>query len=141
MEEDEQQAIVERYIMLCRRYNMTHVNERDRFDPAQVQVQSAAIDLPPGVYEAYAGRYEMIDAPTDLVNGLGETITLSVEDERFLVETRQGKMQFHPETETLFAAALDRNITLQLLRDDAGHTTELVIKLLDGREIRAKKVG
>jgi hypothetical protein len=140
MEEDEGQAIVERYIMLCRRYNMTHVNERDRFDPKQVQIQCAAIELSPGLYEAYAGRYELIDAPTDLVNGLGETITLSVENERFLVETRQGKMQFHPETETLFAAALDRNITLQLLQDDEGRTTELAIKLLDGREIRAQKV-
>jgi hypothetical protein len=82
----------------------------------------------------------MIDAPTDLVNGLGETIILSVEDQRFLVETKQGKMQFHPESETLFVAALDRNITLQLLQDDAGHTTGLAIKLLDGREIHAKKI-
>jgi hypothetical protein len=127
--------------MLCRRYNLTHVNERDRFDPTQVQIQHATIELSPDVVEAYVGRYELVDAPTDLVNGLGETITLSVEGERFLVETRQGKMQFHPETETLFVAALDRNITLQILQDDAGHTTGLAIVLLDGREIRAKKVG
>ncbi len=141
VDEDEKRAIVERYIMLCRRYNMTHVNERDRFDPAQVQVRRAAIELPPGTYEAFAGCYEMIDAPTDLVNGLGETITLSVEEERFLVETRQGKMQFHPETEVLFSAALDSNITLLLQKDAQGHVTGLAITLLDGREVCCRKLG
>ena len=132
---------VDRYIMLCRRYNMTRVNERDRFDPAQVQVRRAAIQLSPATYEAYAGRYKLIDAPTDLVNALGEIVTLSVEDERFVVESRQGKMQFYPETEVLFTAALDRNITLLLQQDAQGQVTGLVITLLDGREVCCRKLG
>ena len=82
----------------------------------------------------------MIDAPTDLANGLGEIIALSVEGERFLVETRQGKMQFHPETEVLFSAALDSKITLLLQKDEQDHVTGLAITLLDGREIHCRKV-
>jgi len=107
MSGQESQALVERYITLASRYNLTHVNEHNLFDPAQVRVRSAPLDLPPSVYATFAGRYELVDAPADLVAGLGETVTLNVEGQRFLVETRQGKMQFHPHTEHLFAAVLD----------------------------------
>ncbi len=140
MEEAERAAIVGRYILLCQRYNMTHVNERDRFDGTRVCIRAAAIELEPGTYEAYVGRYELVNAPTEVVGVLGSTITLSLEDERFLAETRQGKMQFHPETETLFFSALDRGITILLLKDDEDQTTGLVLKLLDGRELRANRV-
>ena len=140
MAEEESQAIVERYIMLARRYNLTHVNERDRFDPAQVQVEKAALKVSADVYETFPGRYEMVDAPTDLVQGLGAIITLSVEEKRFLVETNQGKMQFHPQTERLFTAALDSNIVLRLIQDAQEQTTGLVITLLDGRQVDCRKV-
>jgi len=136
----ERKAIIDRYIMLCRRYNMTHINERTPFDAAQVDVRAMAIELEPGVYEAHVGHYELVNAPKEIVNGLGDTITLSMEGERFLIETRQGKMQFYPETERLFFSALDRGITIRLLKDDEDRTTGLVVKLLDGREIRAERV-
>jgi hypothetical protein len=67
-------------------------------------------------------------------------VTLSVEEQRFLVETKQGKMQFHPEAENLFTASLDANITLRLVQDDQGRTTGLVITLLDGRQVNGRKV-
>jgi hypothetical protein len=133
-------ALIDRYIELCRCYNLTHVNERDLLDPAQVEIRAMAIELELGVYEAYAGQYELVDAPQEVVQGLGNRIALSLEDERFLVESKQGKMQFHPETEMLFFAALDRNLTILLLKDERGQTTGLVITLLDGRRIRARRV-
>jgi len=140
MKQAECAALIDRYVELCRRYNLTHVNERDPFDPAQVEIRAAAIGIEPGVYEAYVGQYELVDAPEEVAQGLGNRIALSLEDERFLVESKQGKMQFHPETETLFFAALDRNLTILFSKDERGQTTGLVLTLLDGRRIRARKV-
>jgi hypothetical protein len=140
VEEAQRRAIVERYVMLCRRYNVTHINERTPFDAAQVDLQATAIALDPGLYRAYAGSYKLIDAPAEIVDGLGDTVTLSLEGDRFLVETKQGKMQFHPATETLFFSALDRDLTILLEKGDEDQITGLVVRLLDGREIRAKRV-
>jgi hypothetical protein len=141
MDRAERTALIDRYIELCRRYNLTHVNEREPFDPTKVEIRTAAIELEPAVYEAYVGQYDLVDAPVEVVQGLGDRISLSLEDERFLVESRQGKMQFHPETETLFFAALDRDLTIRFSKDELGQITGLVITLLDGRRIRARRAA
>ena len=55
-------------------------------------------------------------------------------------QAKEGQMQFHPQTETLFFAAMDPNITIQLLQDGGGRTTGLAIQLPDGRGIHAERV-
>jgi hypothetical protein len=140
MEGAERKAIVDRYITLCRRYNMTHVNERTLFDAAQVDCQTMGIELEPSMYRAYVGRYKLVDAPAEIVDALGDTVTLSLEDDRFLAETRQGKMRFYAETGTQFFSAVDKDIKLLIVRDGEGQPTGLVVRLLDGQEIRAQRV-
>jgi hypothetical protein len=44
MPEQERQAIIERYIALARRYNLTHVNEHNRFDPALVRAHKTKVE-------------------------------------------------------------------------------------------------
>ncbi len=65
---------------------------------------------------------------------------MSLEDDRFLAETRQGKMRFYAETGTQFFSAVDKDIKLLIVRDSEGQPTGLVVRLLDGQEIRAQRV-
>ena len=139
MEDAEYEETAERYIALCQQYNMTHVNERTPFDAAQVRERQRGIELDPSVYEGYVGRYEIVGATAEIVYVLGDTVTVSVESGRFLVETKQGKNRFYAETETRFTLALDSAVKLHFARDDQGRATELLIQLRDGLEVRAER--
>jgi hypothetical protein len=103
------------------------------FDPAQKKApppEPVAIELDPGMLEAYVGVYEFVP---------GELIHVKLEQEGLLIGDGQEWVPLYPETQTQFFAEVD-DIRCMFVEDAAGEVTGLNLKV-QGLELPpAKKV-
>ena len=98
----------------------------------------AKVELDPRICEAYVGQFR-IYTPKDLIDAIGEVITITYEDDSLFIESKQGKGPIHPESETRFFIEEPIDIRLEFAKE-GDRVTELVIDLIGLREIRSTRI-
>ena len=84
----------------------TELPEAPDAPPTETGEESPAAKIDPAVYDAYAGRYELVP---------GLILNVTREDDRLMVQpTGQAKAEMVPESETLLPAKLSRSAQLPL---------------------------
>jgi hypothetical protein len=110
-------------------------------DHMEAETQAVAIALDPAVYEAYVGVYK-IDGAAEVLAVMGDTITVTTDGSALFGETKLGKQEMFPESETTFFSIPDNGNRLIFVVDETGRAGELIISLLRGvRELRGKRMA
>lgn len=108
----------------------------DKMQPEEKRVQ---IKIDPEIYDAYVGQYEL-EAPESVISVSGNILTISKEGDRLFVESKPGKSEILPESETVFQQK-DSPTKLIFVKDSEGRVTEMIIGVMGIREFRAKRLG
>ena len=111
-------------------------------DQTKAKAKSVAIKLDPKIYDAYVGQYRLVDAPPKIIEQSGDLITITKENNRLYLQSEvTGKVEIHPETETLFFIKTD-NTKILFTEEDNGEVTGMTVDImgLGLRVINAKKL-
>ncbi len=111
-------------------------------DQTKAKAKSVAIKLDPKIYDAYVGQYRLVDAPPKVIEQSGDLITITKENNRLYLQSEvTGKVEIHPETETLFFIKTD-NTKILFVREDSGEVTGMTVDVMGHgfRVLNAKKL-
>jgi CubicO group peptidase (beta-lactamase class C family) len=108
----------------------------DKMQPVEKRVQ---IKIDPEIYDAYAGQYEL-EAPDSVISVSGSMFTISKEGDQLFLESKLGKSEILPESETVFQQE-DPPFKLIFVKDNEGQVTEIIISVMGIREFRAKRLS
>lgn len=110
-------------------------------DKMETKAEIVEIKLDPKIYDAYVGQYKLVNAPPEVIEVSGDLITITKENNRLYLQSKLGKVEIHPETETLFFSKAD-NTKILFVREDSGEVTGMSVDAmgLGLRVINAKKL-
>ncbi len=108
----------------------------DKMQPVEERVQ---IKIDPEIYDAYAGQYKL-EAPESVISVSGNILTISREGDQLFLESKLGKSEILPESETVFQQ-VDSPFKLTFVKDSEGQVTEIIISVMGIREFRAKRLS
>jgi len=109
----------------------------DKMQPAK-EATRIQVEVDPKIYDDYVGTYR-IQAPPEVISAAGEILTITKEDKRLFGETKMGKVELYPESETVFNVE-NPPIKHTFVRNDEGKVIEVILSVMELREFRAKKM-
>jgi CubicO group peptidase (beta-lactamase class C family) len=110
-------------------------------DKMETKAENMEIKLDPMIYDAYVGRYKLVNAPPEVVAVSGDSFTITKENKCLYLQSKLGKVEVHPETETLFFVKED-NTKILFVREDGGEVNGITVDAmgLGLRIINAEKL-
>lgn len=108
----------------------------DKMQPA-AETTRIQVEVDPKIYDDYVGKYR-IQAPPEVISAAGEILTITKEGNRLFGETKMGKVELYPESETVFNVE-NPPIKHTFVRNDDGKVTEVILSVMELREFRATK--
>ncbi|UCD48519.1 MAG: serine hydrolase [Phycisphaerales bacterium] len=96
------------------------------------------IEVATEIIEAYAGKYQVVNAPKEVTSVLGETVEVILKDNRLVIENA-GIGQLRAESETRFFSQMP-GIKITFLKDATGAVTGLALTAGQIREIHAERI-
>lgn len=109
----------------------------DLMEPARELVP---VEIDPEIYDAYVGRYRL-RGPAEVLGTMGETLTITREGSRLLAESKVGKAELCPLSETEFFVRGLSDFKAAFTKDESGRATGLVMDLMGVREVRGEKLA
>jgi CubicO group peptidase (beta-lactamase class C family) len=111
-------------------------------DKMEAKAENMEIKLDPEIYDAYVGRYKLVNAPPEVVEVSGDSFTITRENKCLYLQSKLGKVVIHPETETLFFVKAD-NTKILFVREESEEVTGMTVDLMGIglRVINAEKLN
>jgi len=99
-------------------------------DQTKAKAKSVGIKLDPKIYDAYVGKYRLVDASPVIIEQSGDLITITKENNRLYLHSEvTGKVEIHPETETSFFIKAD-NTKILFTEEDNGEVTGMTVDIM-----------
>jgi CubicO group peptidase (beta-lactamase class C family) len=107
-------------------------------DQMKDEPEPEVIKLDPTVLDLYVGEYE-IEAPEVVLREGGRTFTITREGDRLMGESKMGKGELLPESETVFQAK-GSPVKLTFIKDLDGKVTRVLFGVMGVREFPAHRI-
>ena len=108
-------------------------------DAMQPETVVRELVLTPEQMQAFVGRYRL-GGRQDVLDAGGDTITVAIQERRLVAFNDTNRLELCAESENAFYARTDSNTKLRFLRDEQGHVTGLIARVMDVVELRGTRL-
>jgi hypothetical protein len=118
-------------------YRIAEIYLSDKMIPAEEHTK-IRVEVDPSIYDDYVGEYR-IEAPPEIISVSGEILTITKEGNQLFGQTKMGKEEMYPESETVFNSE-KTPIKFTFVRSNDGKVMEITLSVMELREFRAKRI-